>query len=429
MRRTPAEDIVEFLGFEGDPCERATELRKFSQQEWERTLRWLDDAGLPFYFLQRLKDTNTTDTIPPWVMSRLEQDFAGQRQRVDQMSKRFAFLNQRFNDAGVRYAVLKGLSLVPQFCPDALFRYQGDFDYLVDAQSLPAARRVLIEAGYSPKLSPSSQESIFVMPGMGKPPRRTEYSARAPHAVELHLDIWDRELDRVSSIPKLFSAERTRTQQWGEIAFPGLADEDAFLLQVLHACHHVFSQWIRMSCLFEIGYFLNQRASDAALWNRVQQLVGDNLVLREFVVVVSEVARKLFASPLPPLVHDWGTRIRPGSRVWIESYARHWAFCDPPVYTFHLFPRAKLVRFLHLQYRDEASSRRPLLRDLVLPSSRMSSIASSLRNHPLLLLNAAWWKRQRLVSRSLFYVLGWLRYLCEIPRWRWLNRANSSGAG
>jgi hypothetical protein len=358
-------------------------------------------------------------------MSRLERDFAGQLQRVENMSQRFGLLNQKFKDAGIHYAVLKGFSLVPQFCPDPLLRYQGDFDYLVDDESLPAARQVLLEAGYIPKPSPSSQESIFLMPGMGTPSRNSDYSARAPHAVELHLDIWDRDLDRVSLIPKLFSVEQARTHQWNGLTFPALVDEDALLLQVLHACHHFFSYWIRMSCLLEIGYFLNRRASDESLWGRVEQRVGDNLVLREFVVVVTELAAKLFAPPLPALVRDWGAKIRSGSRVWIESYARSWAFCDPPVYEFALFPKAKLVRFLHQQYRDGASTRKPMVRDLVLPSSRISRIASSIRDRPSLVFDATWWKRQLVISRSLFYVLGWLRYLCEIPRWRWLNRTRT----
>jgi hypothetical protein len=424
VKRSPTEQIVEFLSFATDIESCANQLRKVGLRDWDRALQWLNDAGLAFYILQKLKSADVVDAVPADVISRLENDFTANQQRVSTMSRRFGLINQMFNDAGVRYAVLKGVSLVPQFCPDAFLRYQADFDYLVDEAWLSTARRLLFEVGYIPKPSSSSQEFIFLMPGMGKPSRRSEYSARAAHAVELHLDIWDRDLDRVSSIPPLFSVERIRTQQWNEFAFPALDDEDSFLLQVLHACHHFFSYWIRMSCLFEIGYFLNRRASDASLWNRIEQRVGDSFVLREFVVVVTELAAKLFASPLPPLVRDWGARIRPGPRVWIESYARPWAFCDLPVYQFRLFPTAKLVRFLHQQYRDGASAQKALVRDLLLPSWRISRIASSVRDNPSLVLDVAWWKRQRLVPRSLFYVLGWLRYLCEIPRWRWLNRAH-----
>ena len=219
-----------------------------------------------------------------------------------------------------------------------------------------------------------------------------------------------------------FFVERSENQYWNGLTFPALADEDAFLLQVLHACHHLFTYWIRMSCLFEIGYFLNRRASDRTLWKRVEEHVDDNLMLREFVVVITELVEKLFAPPIPPLVRSWGPSIRRGSRVWIENYARHSAFCEAPGYDFRLFPRAKLVLFLLQEYTD-AYAGKHMLGNRMLPSSRLSLMASSVRNKPSLLLDTAWWKRQLLLRRSLFHALAGLRYFYEIPRWKWLNRA------
>jgi len=423
VRRTPADKIVEFLSFSTDLGDCVHELDKFTPREWRRILGWLDDAGLAFYFLEKLKNTTAGKAAPTWVMSSLERNFAANQQRVEDMSHRFGALNQKFNDAGVRYAVLKGFSLVLQFCPDAALRHLSDLDYLVDEQSLSAAQRIVLEAGYRPKSSPSSQESIFVMTGMGEPSRSAEqYDVRAPHAVELHLDIWDSDQHKLPIMPRQFFVERATPHSWSGFAFPALADEDAFLLQILHACQHLFTYWIRMSCLFEIGYFLNRRASDPVLWKRVEERVGENLMLREFVVVITELVGKLFAPPIPSLVRAWGSSIRPGPRVWIENYARYSAFCDLPGYDFRLFPRAKLVLFLLQQYRD-ACTPQHLLGDRMLPSSRLSSMVSSVKNKPSLLLDAAWWKRQLLFKRSLFHALAALRYFYEIPRWKWLNRA------
>ena len=427
MRRTAAECIVEFLSFSSNSCNRASEFGKFSRREWERAFSWLDVGGLAFYFLQKLKDTNTTDAVPTWVMSRLEQNFEANRQRVDYMWQRFGVLNRKFDDAGVRYVLLKGHSLVPQFCPDAFLRYQGDIDYLVDERSLPAAQQVLVETGYRAKHSPSNEEFIFVLQEMGEPSRRADqYYARTPHGVELHLDIWDRDLDGVPLIPKLFSVERAIVHLSNGFAFPALADEDAFLLQVLHTCHHLFSQWVRMSCLLEIGYFLTQRGSDAQLWNRIEQRVGDSWVLREFVVVVTELVAKLFAAPVSELIRDWGFAVRPGTRVWIENYARYWAFGEMPIHQFSLFPRAKLVRFLQQQYRVNACDPKSPERNRVLPPSRLARIGSSLRNNPLIVLDPAWWERHLLIQRCVFHVLADLRYLVEKPRWLWLNRGRAS---
>jgi Uncharacterised nucleotidyltransferase len=421
VRRAPGEDIVELLSFSSTPSNRVEELKKVRPRQWQHILRWLDDTGLAFYFLQKLKNIQA-DTVPTWVISRLERNFAANRQRVDAMSRQFGFLNQKFEEAGVRYAVLKGLSLVPQFCRDATLRHQSDFDYLVDDQSLLAARRVLLEAGYRQKRPDSSKKFAFLMPGTEAFRDGAQYSAQAAHAVELQLDPWDSEdMHRMPAMPRQFSVERSRIQQVNGFAFPALTEEDAFLLQVLHACQHLFTYWIRMACLWEIGYFLDQRASDKSLWSGIEQQVGDNLMLREFVVVITELVAKLFQAPLPNLVRSWGARIRPATRVWIDRYARPWALCEMPAFEFRLFPKAKFVLFLQQQYED-ACAQKHVVRDRLLTFARISRMASSIRDQPFIVLNAGWWKHQFLIRRSLFHALSGLRYLCEVPRWRWLNR-------
>ncbi len=322
------------------------------------------------------------------MISSLAQRFVANQQRVREMSQRFTFINQAFDDAGVRYAVVKGVSLAPEFCPDLCLRYQGDFDYLIDQQSLAKAQQILLEAGYVAKPSPSSQEFIFVIPG-AKPARSPgHYDARSPHAVELHLDIWDSDYDGIAMTPGFFSVERSRVQAWNGMAFPALSDEDAFLLQILHACHHLFGQWIRMSCLLEIGYFLNRRAGDMAWWTRVEERVGDNSLLREFVVVVTELANKLFAAPLPPVICEWSSRIRPAPRVWIDHYSRQWALGEFPAYRFELLPKSKFVLFLRQQYKKNAPVAQSPKKGRAPGSSLLARMAADIRRNPFLLLNA-----------------------------------------
>ena len=428
MKQILADNIVEFLSFSGSR-DSLLALKRVSHRDWERVLLWLDDTGLAFYFLQKLKDTNSADVMPTALFSRLETNFAANQGRVEDMSRRFDALNRRFNEAGIGYVVLKGLSLIPEFCPNAPLRHQGDFDYLVEAQSLSAAHRVLIEAGYAPKDSPSDQEFGFVLPGAAAPSRTgRQYSADAPHAVELHLDVWHGNLSRLPS-PKLFAVERAKLHEWNGITFPALTDDDAFLLQVVHACQHLFAQWVRMACFLEIAYFLKRRGHDTALWSRIEQRVDDRLMLREFVVLVCELAAKLFACPLPPVVRAWGARMRPGPRIWIEKYARLYAFCELPAYQFDLFPRSKLVLFLQNQYEADTTVGKAVdLKGALLPLSRVSQIASSVRRKPSLVLNARYWKHQRVVRRSIFHALAGLRYLSEIPRWLWRTRARVRSA-
>ena len=168
-----------------------------------------------------------------------------------------------------------------------------------------------------------------------------QYSVRAGHAVELHLDIWDADQFGLPSLPKLFSVDRTRNQRLNGLSFPVLSDEDAFLIQVLHASHHLFTYWLRMSCLFEIAFFLNHRASDTSLWNKVEQRIDDNLMLKEFAVLITELAAGLFTVPIPQRVRVWGEQIRPATRVWIENYAHQCAFYEVPSYELSLLAKGQ----------------------------------------------------------------------------------------
>ncbi|HET9308056.1 MAG TPA: nucleotidyltransferase family protein [Candidatus Sulfotelmatobacter sp.] len=423
MKRTPAEDIVGFLNFSRDHRDRLNAIEKFTPRQWKRALQWLDDAGLAFYFLQKLKDTNATDVVSPLPLSRLERNYACNQLRVADMSHRFDSINKQFTDAGVHYTAIKGFSLVPQFCPHAPLRYQADFDYLVEEESLPAACRVLMEAGYGSKDSRSSKESIFITPG-GQPSRGAEqYSPQAPHAVELHTEMWDSNMHRLPPIPNLFSVAEARTHHWNGFTFHGQTDEDAFLLQVLHACRHLFTQWIRASCLYEIGYFLHRRASDTELWSGIEQRAGDSAVLREFVVIVTELAARLFAAPVPELVQTWGARVRPAPRTWVEHYGRDWALCRLPVYEFSLFPPSKLALLLYNEYKIAPSTQESQHQNKS-SSSRTPRITTSIRRGPSPVLNRRWWNRHHLIRRATFYVLAELRYICEIPHWKWLNRAS-----
>jgi hypothetical protein len=108
----------------------------------------LDRSGLTLYFLRCLHDLEATDLLPPAILTRFEGNATQNRRRLDFIANEFGSINQRFQRAGVNFAVVKGFSLVPEFCPDAVLRAASDLDYLVDKASLPVAQRVLEEAGY-----------------------------------------------------------------------------------------------------------------------------------------------------------------------------------------------------------------------------------------------------------------------------------------
>src|SRR5262249_24229473 len=146
VKSAPAEEGVRFLSFSGEANDSLRVLARLSDRDWSRVRQWLDNSGLTLYFLQKLNDAGATDTLPKKVLSQLERDFASNRRRVAMLSRCFAAVNCSFDDAGIRYAVVKGFSLVPDFCASADLRYQGDFDYLIQVDSLPTVRQIILDA-------------------------------------------------------------------------------------------------------------------------------------------------------------------------------------------------------------------------------------------------------------------------------------------
>jgi hypothetical protein len=422
VSRALPEAIVDFLAFSGTTSDHRNELRGFSHREWGHALIWLDDAGLALYFLQKLEDTNATEMVPMEVLSRLEHSLAANQQRVAHMAHQFSFLNQQFDEAGVRYLVVKGLSLVPQFCPDACLRHQSDFDYLVSHESLPVAQRVLRDVGYSLRRS-SANEFAYLMPSAGiLPAVDNQYEAHAPHAVELRLAFWDSDSHGVPLAEPKFSVDNVRTHRWQDLTFPTLPVEDAFLLQVIHAFNHILTSWVRMSWLYEIGYFLNQRATDVSLWEGIERRIGDDPLLREIVIVITQLSAQLFRTSVPSTSKIWGADLRPTVRIWIQNYARTWMFAKNQPDQFSFFSASKAILFLHQQYIPDTSARRHRIWIRLFPwerfSEKMTSITAKSSRSP----GGRRQQIRRIPIRFLFHVTTGLRYLWEVPRWRRLNK-------
>ena len=424
MRKALAETVVDFLGFSGTGGDQANQLGRFGDREWKQVLQALHDAGLSLYLLQKLKDINRTDVLPTSILSRLEENLATNRRRVAYLAQQFDFLNHKLNCAGVRYAVVKGFSLVPAFCPDASLRHQSDLDYLVDDQSLPLAQTVLEDAGYSLQKR-KRNELVFLKPSAGMPlPGEAQFEAASPYAVELRRAFWDNDIHGVSFEGPEFSVDNVRTRQWQELTFRGLPEEDMFLVQVIHAFNHILTGWVRMSWLYEIAYFLNQRSTDEALWECVQRRVAtaDEPLLREIIVVVAELSRHFYRAPIPSIFTSWSDELRPPVRIWIQNYAWTWVFAKNRVDQFSLFSAAPVVLFLHQQYVSEGDARRHLLRTRLLPWEQLFRRARSIKANSSANAGSRGRQLERVLIRLTFHLTGGLRYLWEVPRWRKLNK-------
>ncbi|MGB7849101.1 MAG: nucleotidyltransferase family protein [Candidatus Acidiferrum sp.] len=427
MNRQLPETIIRYLSFSNGVGNSGTALTDFTLRQWERTFTWLDNANLALYLLKKLRDTHADRNLPSAVLSRLEQNYSNNRLRVEEMASQFAVVNEMFRQSGVEHAVVKGFSLVPEFCPDARLRQQSDLDYLVDEKSLPAAQNVLGQLGYTLKSHHTPEQWVFWKGAIPFPATSSEqYDAKGRYVIELHSAMWEPGEHGIDVAGTRFSRPRTINHEWRGIYFPALYDEDAFLLQILHVLQHLLGGWIRMFWLYEIAYCLHRRANDALFWQGVEGCAEAEAVLPQFVAIVTELAAQFFQAPLPAIVQAWKTDLRPAVKVWLDNYGRQLAFEKIPYYELDLFSASKLVLFLHRQFLHDEARRRHFMRRRLLPWTRPVSIARSIKERPTVLFDPQWRHRQFLFHRVLFHASSGLRYLCEIPRWLWLNRRKAA---
>ena len=128
-------------------------------------------------------------------------------------------------------------------------------------------------------------------------PRAGRKASALPRRVELHLGLWEPHSDGVLPDVPGDVLDRRRSVRWQGIQFPALADDDALLLQVLHAFKHMLSCWCRMSCFLEITYFMAQRHADTSFWNQFRSRLEDRKLLPEITGLVFAMATNLFVLP------------------------------------------------------------------------------------------------------------------------------------
>jgi hypothetical protein len=420
MNRELAETVVGCLGLAGNSPDPGG-LRRFTAGDWQRTFRWLDRGGLTLYLLRCLHHLGATELLPPEILARFERNAAENRKRLDYITSEFASINRRFHRTGVHFAVIKGFSLVPAFCPDAVLRAPSDLDYLVDRESLPGAQRALEEAGYRLQRF-SDTEFKFGRPSPRIPtPSDDPYSSETEPLVELHLALFNGKANRVLLDEPEFRLDQTIDHDWQGLRFPVLKEEDSFVLQVLHVFQHILEYWVKLCWLMEIGYFARARSFDTQFWNRVDVRLRELPCLAEFAAVVMGLVETVFAIPMPPIAAKWVEGLRPPARLWVENYGRSWVIQDHPHDTLSLFSAAKLAFFLHREFVLDPKVRKQLSRQQLFPWKRPEQIAVPADDTAASFLTAGSLQGKFVLQRLIFHLGSDLRYLWELPRWRELH--------
>lgn len=428
VNRNLAQAIVGSLQLSGAPYDFG-QLAKFSTRDWERCLGWLDRSGLTLYLLQQLRDRGATEVLPARVLARFEQNLSDNKCRVQRVLAETGSINAKFESAGVQYVVVKGMSLWPEFCSDPCLRTQTDIDYLIAGQSLAAAKNALAESGYEARGS-SQVQFEYELPLQRVPsPYDSPYKPQTTPTVELHLGVWEDVRHRVPLQEPSFALDNPRMKEWSGLRFPVLSEQDAFLLQLLHAFQHVLSYWVKLSWLLEIGRFIDKRREDSLFWSQFTKRLDEAPRLAEFSAIALQLTAKAFSVPMPAAEQSWTQFLSPRTQLWLEEYGARWALSDRPPHRAKMFPDSKLSLFFQTEYIPEIRVRRDLLRHELLPWKLPGKDPSvsfrQVKSKPWTRFRAWWLDSGFTVQRLSFHAGAGLRYLWELPRWRYLAKSCS----
>lgn len=388
--------------------QQCLELPTLSRRQWQHLLRWLDLSGLALYFFDRLVELQLTHLLPAPVLTRLLENLQDNTERTHGMAAESIAIQQGFKDAGLRYAILKGLSLCPSSVPRPELRSQMDLDFLVAEEDLPQARDILAHRGYRLYESRKTcwEYKLNEKPGFAL---KDLYKNTGSWMVELHIE--------AGTFCRASALDCVEWREFYGFSMPVLSPIDLFLQQGLHAYKHICSQFCRAAFLVEFRRHALFRHDDDAFWDETLSAVNANPRALQALGVVTLLITRVMGEFAPEaLTKRTLQSLSPAVRLWVELYGHRAALGS--------FPGSKL--YLLLQTELEAAGapmNRPLWQFLI-PLRLPPAVIQAFPNEtPYLRLARYRMRAGLLLSRLRFCTLAGLRFALELRRWRrHLNR-------
>lgn len=387
-----------------DPLpEQCALLWNLSGMEWRNLLRWLHISGLALYFLDRMDEVQGSDLLPPSVLTSLRQNLSDNIGRTRGMIAESIAIQQAFQEAGLCYAKLKGLSLWPVAVPKPELRSQFDLDFLVAEESAPEARRIMERRGY--RLYTSNGKSWEYkknnIPGFAMEDLYRDLPYRS---VELHVE------SRVPGRPSLL--ERREWRELYGIAMPVLSPVDLFLGHAIHAYKNVCSEFGRTAHLLEFRRHVITRSNESAFWNELQRAAEGNRRACLGLGVVTLLITRVMGDFAPEALTDWAVcGLPPAARLWVEIYGRQ--------RVVDKFPGSKLYLLLQKELESAGVSAKRSLRQSLLPSRLPPAVIRPLPNETLSVRIGRYRTQLGFVLLRLrFHIVEGIRYAWESRVWQ-----------
>jgi len=386
-----------------DGEDAGSSLQQFSGNDWKRSLHWLDTSGLALYFLDRITQLGQRETLPPAILSRLQQNLTDNTVRTAAMMAELAAIHHSFQTAGLSYALLKGFSLWPVSVPKLELRSQLDIDFLMAEKCAPAASAILKARGFGlHAISGRSWE--FKAGSDSEYSMKDLYRATPQRAVELHLE--DRNIGAASLLA------RTDTLYLHGDAIPVLSPVDLFLGQGLHLYKHVCSPCSRIAHHIEFRRHIIARYHDDAFWSALRNLAEANPRAPAALGLVTLLISHIMGDFAPAAFTCWTVdRVPADARRWVEIYGQRTVLAS--------FPGSKLYLLLQQAMEQAGVPAKRSLREALIPRGLPPAISHGIEGETLPMRFRRHRKQlQYIFARFRFHVVEGLRYVWESAQWR-----------
>ena len=422
MRRDIRPEIIGCLRVSGSWEEDLRSLRSVAARDWEGCFDWLHLSGIALAFWNRLQQSGAEDAVPRPVGAALAACLADHIRRIVAMREEFDSLNRRFESAGIEYAAWKGLSLIPEYCPEACLRPSYDYDYLISGEAWEDAQKLLQTAGYACKPDPGTRARLTFAPRLAPPglscSPRGLYAENLPRKVELHLSPWDGEALRIRMRVPERPLDRRIRRSWKGSTFYSLGPQDTFVFQVLHAFQHILHDWCRLGWLLDIAYFLENRSTDSSFWQELNASLDDHEPLTEAVALVLSLAARLFQAALPAPIKDQVLRAMEGRlALWVEHYGIRSALGN--------FSQNKYALFLYREFVRNETDWQEIRRKKLLPLHKPNRLAGSASPASPGFLPGIGAQAEYIMRRLVHHLVTGAGYSWESARWNHWRRLSA----
>lgn len=318
-----------------------------------RLLAFTDRAGLTLHLWRIARAAGLAPQLADGAA--YEERLRKNKLRLEKRETETAELLALFHRAGLRAAVLRGITLEPDFVVAAEDRVQYDLDFYLSPEQARAAFELLRAQGYEPVVG-RQRAPLDHLPALA---RKTGWEWRGdffdtdiPAAIELHFRLWDAEFERipVEFIPEPLARLVERN------GVPTLDCRDQFASCTLHALRHLFRGSLRLSHLYEIAYFLDTHTGAAGFWR--DWCASPNAPLRRLCAAGFALAARVFQSRLASDLEPEIALLPRQASSWIEQFA------ETVLEQEH---SRKVEVLLQLSFVSGASDRLRVLRRRLLP--------------------------------------------------------------